>query len=311
MLSWFERLIDPYKDVPLVQPPAKLGAFYRHYLRHVWWAYALIMVMGLAGSLIEVSLFTFVGKLVDLAKAAANPRSFFEDNGQILLVMALVALVARPIAFGLHALLINQTVNANVTNMVRWQQHRYMLRQSLSFFQNDFAGRIANKIIQTGPAMRQTVVEIADALWYVAIYWTSAAIIFFEMDARLLVPLLIWLAGFLAMIWFFVPRLVERATIVSEARSTLTGRIVDSYTNILTVKLFAHTEGEDDYAKEAISDHLVKFKRQMRMITALEITQWILTGMLITGTLGCRFGSGPRISYRLARSRLRLASSYA
>ncbi len=286
MLSWFERLIDPYRDLPLVQPPSRLGAFYRHYLRHVWWAYALIMLMGLAGSLIEVSLFTFVGKLVDMAKAAADPRSFFEDHWQILLVMALVAVVARPIAFGLHALLINQTVNANVTNMVRWQQHRYVLRQSLSFFQNDFAGRIANKIMQTGPALRQTVVEIADALWYVAIYWTSAAVIFFEMDARLLIPLLIWLAGFLAMIWFFVPRLVERATIVSEARSTLTGRIVDSYTNILTVKLFAHTEGEDAYAKEAVSDHLEKFKRQMRLITAQEMMQWVLTGMLITGTTG-------------------------
>jgi ATP-binding cassette subfamily B multidrug efflux pump len=242
--------------------------------------------MGLAGSLIEVSLFTFVGKIVDMAKAAANPRAFFEEHGQTLLWMALVALVARPIAFGLHALLINQTVNANVTNMVRWQQHRYMLRQSLSFFQNDFAGRIANKIMQTGSALRQTVVEIVDALWFVAIYWTSAAIIFFELDARLLVPLLIWLAGFLTMIWFFVPRLIKRATVVSEARSTLTGRIVDSYTNILTVKLFAHTEGEDGYAKEAISDHLVKFKAQMRMITGLEMTQWLLTGMLITGTTG-------------------------
>src|SRR5579883_254373 len=249
MLSWFERLIDPYKDVPIVEPPSRLGAFYWHYLRRVWWAYALIMVFGLIGALIEVSLFAFVGKIVDLAKAAADPSSFFEEHGRTLILMALVALVARPVAFGLHALLINQTVNANVLNMVRWQQHRYILRQSLAFFQNDFAGRIANKIMQTGPALRQTVVEIVDALWFVAIYWTSAAFIFFELDARLLIPLLLWLAGFLGMIWFFVPRLIERATIVSHARSLLTGRIVDSYTNILTVKLFAHTEGEDAYAK--------------------------------------------------------------
>ncbi len=286
MLSWFERLIDPYKDVPIVEPPSRLGAFYWHYLRRVWWAYALIMVFGLIGALIEVSLFAFVGKIVDLAKAAADPSSFFEEHGRTLILMALVALVARPVAFGLHALLINQTVNANVLNMVRWQQHRYILRQSLAFFQNDFAGRIANKIMQTGPALRQTVVEIVDALWFVAIYWTSAAFIFFELDARLLIPLLLWLAGFLGMIWFFVPRLIERATIVSHARSLLTGRIVDSYTNILTVKLFAHTEGEDAYAKEAISDHLQKLKNQLRWITSMEITQWVLTGMLITGTTG-------------------------
>jgi ATP-binding cassette subfamily B multidrug efflux pump len=286
MLSWFERLIDPYKDVPIVQPPSTLGAFYRHYLRDVWWAYALIMVFGLIGSLIEVSLFAFVGKIVDLAKSAANPGAFFEEHGRTLLWMAFVAMIARPLAFGLHALFINQTVNANVTNMVRWQQHRYILRQSLSFFQNDFAGRIAQKVIQTGPAFRQSLVEAVDALWFVAIYWTSAAVIFFELDARLLWPLLLWMAGFLVTIRYFVPKLIAKSTTVSEARSMLTGRIVDSYTNILTVKLFAHTDGEDAYAREAIEDHTAKFKDQMRTITGLEMCQWILTGMLIVFTTG-------------------------
>jgi ATP-binding cassette subfamily B multidrug efflux pump len=286
MLSWFERLIDPYKDVPLEQPPGKLGAFYWHYLRHVWWVYAAIMLVGLAGALIEVSLFAFVGRIVDLAKSAGDPASFFEEHGRTLIWMALVALVARPVAFGLHALLINQTAAASVMNFVRWQQHRYMLRQSLSFFQNDFAGRLANKVMQTGGSMRQTVVEIVDALWFVAIYWTSAAVIFFDLDWRLVIPLLVWLLGFLGLVWFFVPRLIRMATVVSDARSTLTGRIVDSYTNILTVKLFAHTEGEDAYAKEAISDHIQKMKKQLRWITGLEMMQWVLTGLLITGTTG-------------------------
>ncbi len=286
MLSWFERLIDPYKDVPIVQPPSRLGAFYRHYLRPIWWVYALIMLFGMLGSLIEVALYAFLGKIVDAAKAAANPAEFFEQHGRMLFWMAFVALVARPIAFGLHGMLINQTANSNVMNMVRWQQHRYILRQSLTFFQNDFAGRIANKLMQSGGALRQSVVEAVDALWYIGIYWTSAAIIFFELDARLLAPLVGFLAGFVAMIWYFVPKLIERATAVSEARSLLIGRIVDSYTNILTVKLFAHTEGEDAYAREAISDHLLKLRTQLRMITGLEMTQWVLTGMLITGTSG-------------------------
>jgi ATP-binding cassette subfamily B multidrug efflux pump len=286
MLSWFERLIDPYRDVPIEQPPGRLMPFYWHYLRHVWWVYALIMAVGLAGALIEVSLLAFVGQIVDLAKSSKNPQAFFEENGRTLMWMAFVALVARPVAFGLHALLLNQTANANVMNMARWQQHRYMLRQSLSFFQNDFAGRLANKIMQTGPALRQTVGEIVDALWFVAIYWTSAAVIFFDLDWRLVIPLVLWLLTFLGMTWFFVPRLIRYATIVSDARSMLTGRIVDSYTNILTVKLFAHTEGEDGYAKEAISDHLNKLKKQLRWITGMELTQWVLTGMLITGTTG-------------------------
>ncbi len=286
MLSWFEKLVDPFKDFPLEQPPNKLGAFYWHYLRRVWWLYALIMLVGLAGALIEVSLFAFVGQIVDLAKSAPNSGAFFQEHGRTLLWMAFVALIARPVAFGFHALLINQTANANVMNMVRWQQHRYMLRQSLSFFQNDFAGRLANKIMQTGGALRQTVVEIVDALWFVAIYWTSAAVIFFDLDWRLVIPLLLWLVTFLVSVWFFVPRLIRYATTVSDARSTLTGRIVDSYTNILTVKLFAHTEGEDAYAKEAVSDLLLKMKKQLRWITGIEMTQWVLTGMLITGTTG-------------------------
>jgi len=286
MLSWFEKLIDPFKEVPVQQPPGKLGAFYWHFLRPVWWVYALIMFCGLVGALIEVSLFAFVGKIVDLAKSAKDPASFFDEHGTTLMWMAFVALIARPVAFSLHALLINQTANANVMSMVRWQQHRYMLRQSLAFFQNDFAGRLANKIMQTGGALRQTVVEVVDALWFVAIYWTSAAVIFFDLDWRLVIPLVLWLLTFLGMIWFFVPRLIRYATIVSDARSMLTGRIVDSYTNILTVKLFAHTEGEDAYAKEAISDHLNKLKKQLRWITGMELTQWVLTGMLITGTTG-------------------------
>ena len=286
MLSWFEKLIDPFREVPVQQPPGKLGAFYWHFLRPVWWVYALIMLFGLAGALIDVSLLAFVGKIVDLAKSAKDPASFFDVHGQTLLWMAFVVLVARPVAFGLHALLINQTANANVMSMVRWQQHRYMLRQSLSFFQNDFAGRLANKIMQTGGALRQTVVEIVDALWFVAIYWTSAAVIFFDLDWRLVIPLVLWMLTFLGTMWFFVPRLIRYATIVSDARSMLTGRIVDSYTNILTVKLFAHTEGEDAYAKEAISDHLNKLKKQLRWITGMEMTQWVLTGLLITGTTG-------------------------
>ena len=286
MLYWFERLIDPYKSVPLRQPPSTLPAFYWYYVRPIWWAFAAIMAIGLIASLIEVSLFTFVGKIVDLAKSAENPAVFFDVHGRTLVWMAAIALIARPLAFGLHAMLINNAVNANFTNMVRWQQHRYLLRQSLSFFQNDFAGRIANKVMQTGQALRQTVVELVDALWFVAIYWTSAAVIFFDLDPRLLGPLLVWLAGFTAMVWYFVPLLIKRATIVSDARSTLTGRIVDSYTNIFTVKLFAHTEGEDAYAKEAISDHNRKLWVQLRVITWLELTQWILTGMLIAGTTG-------------------------
>jgi ATP-binding cassette subfamily B multidrug efflux pump len=286
MLRWFESLIDPYKTYDIERPPSTLIAFYWHYVRNVWWAFAAIMFFGLAGALIEVSLFTFLGQLVDLAKNAESPEKFFEENGRTLIFMAAVAVLFRPVAFAIHAIFINQTVNAKFMNMVRWRTHRYVLRQSLSFFQNDFAGRIANKIMQTGPAVRQTVVEIVDALWFVIIYAVSALVIFFQADPILMLPLILWVIGFVLTMRHFIPQIQEKSTIMAEARSTLTGRIVDSYTNIFTVKLFAHNDGEDEYAREAISDQTEKLQDQLRLITRMEITLWLLNGMLIAGTTG-------------------------
>ncbi|ADP70617.1 ABC transporter related protein [Rhodomicrobium vannielii ATCC 17100] len=286
MFSWFEKLIDPFKTVPLTRPPQKLLAFYWHYIGGVWWVFGLVLISGVVAALIEVALFTFVGQIVDFAKAAENPAAFFHDHGRTLIFMAIVALVIRPIAFTIHSLLINQSINANTQALVRWRQHRYTLRQSLSFFQNDFAGRIANRIMQTGQSLRQSAIDLVDALWYVAIYWLSAAVIFFDLDARLVIPLLLWLVGFGVMVWYFVPRLIRMAVTVSEARSTLMGRVTDSYANILTVKLFAHTASEEAYAKDAISDHLHKLQAQLRVITLFEMCQWVLTGLLIAGTTG-------------------------
>ncbi len=286
MLRWFETLVDPYRKYDIVRPPNRLLPFYWHYVRNVWPAFVAVMVFGLAGALIEVSLFTFMGKLVDLAKNATSPSAFFEENGRTLIWMAVVAVILRPLAFAMHAIFINQTINAKFMNLVRWQTHRYVLRQSLSFFQNDFAGRIANKIMQTGPAVRQTVVEIVDALWFVMIYSVSALIIFFQADWKLMLPLIVWMIGFVLTMRFFVPRVQQKSAIMAEARSTLTGRIVDSYTNIFTVKLFAYNDGEDRYAQEAISDQTEKLLDQLRLITKMEITLWLLNGMLIAGTTG-------------------------
>ncbi len=286
MLRWFETLIDPYRKYEIVRPPDRLVPFYWHYVRNVWPAFIAVMFFGLAGALIEVALFTFMGQLVDLAKNATSPAAFFDENWTTLIWMAFVAVVLRPLAFAMHAIFINQTINAKFMNLVRWQTHRYVLRQSLSFFQNDFAGRIANKIMQTGPAVRQTVVEIVDALWFVIIYAVSALVIFFQADWKLMIPLILWVIGFAMTMRYFIPRVQEKSTIMAEARSTLTGRVVDSYTNIFTVKLFAYNDGEDRYAQEAISDQTEKLQDQLRIITRMEITLWLLNGLLIAGTTG-------------------------
>ncbi len=284
MLAWFERLCDPYRPGPPGAPPDRLWPFYLHYAHQIRWLVIATMAVGLAAALVEVALFAFLGQLVDLVRAADTPASFFADHAGTLVWMAVVALVARPVLFGIHALLVNQGITAGFTNLIRWQTHRYVLRQSLGFFQNDFAGRIANKIMQTAPALRESVVQVVDALWFVSIYTLSALALFWDADARLMVPLILWVAGFVAAIAYFVPRVKDRAAIMSEARSTLTGRIVDSYTNMMTVKLFAHADREDRYAARAIDDHTAKFHAQLRLITGMEIVIWALNGALITAT---------------------------
>ncbi|WP_088345209.1 MULTISPECIES: ABC transporter ATP-binding protein [Rhodomicrobium] len=286
MFSWFETRIDPVRPSSLETPPAHWTQFFWHFVRQVWPGFLAILSMGFFVGIIEVSLFAFLGQLVDLAKAAPTPADFFSQQGGTLLWMAFIALVLRPIFAAFHIIAINQVINANFTNMIRWQTHRYVLRQSLSFFQNDFAGRIANKIIQTGPSLREAMVQISDAMWFVLIYTGGAILLFSEADWRLIVPLLIWLVFYVLSMVYFVPRLKVSSTAMSEVRSTLTGRIVDSYTNITTVKLFAHTQGEDEYAKEALLEHNRTFHAMLRLTTSYEVAVIILNGFLIVGTSG-------------------------
>jgi len=284
MLAWFERLIDPYRPGPAGAPPERLWPFYLHYARQIRWLIVATLAVGLCAALVEVALFAFLGQLVDMVRAAETPERFFADHAGTLLWMGFVALVARPVLLAMHALLINQGVTAGFTNLVRWQTHRWVLRQSLGFFQNDFAGRIANKIMQTGPSLRESVIQVVDALWFVSIYTLSALALFWDADARLMVPLILWIGGFVAAIAYFVPRVGRRAAVMSEARSTLTGRIVDSYTNMATVKLFAHTDREEAHAKRAFDDHTATFNAQLRVITGMEVTIWALNGTLVTTT---------------------------
>ena len=150
MFRWFETRIATFPDAPPARPPETLFAFYRHFVQPIWPVFAILLVAGLLGSVIEVSLLAFVGSLVDMMKNAQSPAQFFADHGTVLLVMAFIALIARPAVSTAHELIKNQIIAAPVSTRIRWLTHRYVLRQSLGFFQNDFAGRVANKIVQTG-----------------------------------------------------------------------------------------------------------------------------------------------------------------
>ena len=286
MLAWFEKHIDPFARGSDSKPPSALLAFYWNYMQPVWPVFILMLVVGFAGSIIEVSLFAYIGGLVDRMRLAPDPNTFFRDHWALLTWMAFVAAILRPLAFGFSDLVKNQTISAPFTNRIRWQTHRWVLRQSLGYFQNDFAGRIANKIMQTGPALRESVAQCIEAVWFVLIYTVSALILFAQADWRLTLPLLAWIVAYILALRFFVPRVKARAIANSDARSRLTGRVVDSYTNILTVKLFARADREDDYVAEGMRIHMEAFKAQLRMITFMNTVVWTTNGFLMVGTGG-------------------------
>jgi ATP-binding cassette subfamily B multidrug efflux pump len=283
IFRWFESLIDIFREAPDRAPPKGVVRFYAYYLRQVWKVFAAALVVGLAVALIEVALFDFLGRVVDMAQK--TPAAvFFQTHWRTLAWMGFVVVILRPMAIGLHDLLVNQTLSPGMTNMVRWQHHRYVLKQSLSFFQNDFAGRIANRIMQTAPALRESAVQVVDALWYVSVYAGTSVYLFAKADVWLALPLVLWIAAYIGMLVFFVPRVKERSWKASEARSRLMGRIVDGYSNVMTLKLFAHTHREEAYAKEAMQEQTDKVRSSSRMITSMDVAITSLNGLLIAGT---------------------------
>ena len=281
----FEQLIDIFREAPTAAPPSTVWAFYLYYLRQVWPMFAALLVVGLIAALIEVSLFSYLSTLIDLTQGTPN-TDFFRVHSSELIWMAVVALIIRPVFFGLHDLLVHQTLSPSMTSLIRWQNHSYVLKQSLNFFQNDFAGRIAQRIMQTGNSLRDSAVQAVDALWHVLIYAISSLVLFAEADWRLMIPLLTWIVLYIGALYYFVPRVKERSVVSSDARSKLMGRIVDGYTNITTLKLFAHTNYEQQYAREAIIEQTEKTQLASRVVTSMDVTITSMNGLLIVSTSG-------------------------
>ncbi len=280
MLRRFEALLDPTAGVPAPPPNAGLVRFYWFYIRQVTGLTAALFVFGGLIAILDTMIPAFIGRVVSLV-SSQSPDTLFRDHGSALLGMGGVLLIARPLAFVAHNILVNQIVNPGLSNMIRWQNHWHVVRQSWTFFQNDFAGRIANRVLQTGPALRESLVLAFDAAWYILVYGSSALVLLGRLDWRLMLPMVFWFLIYSAMLGFFVPRLRDRSRRVSEMRSTLTGRVVDSYTNILTVKLFARAADEDQFVRDAIDDHTAAFRDQTRMTTAYTSTLVLMNATLI------------------------------
>ena len=280
MRSWFERLILPLVESPVTRPPDTLLAFYRHFLAPVKGTIVAVLLISLVTAVTEMGLFVFLGWIVD--RATTTPKEvFFHEHWPELVAMALVIVLLRPVNAILSRSFGQLGLMPALTFSVRWQSYRYVLRQSLAFFQNDFAGRIAQKVLQTGPALRDTVGGLIDGIWTLFIYLGGTLWLFIGIDTWLTVPIAAWTAAYVLVIVYLVPPVRLRSAAVAEANSGLSGRIVDSYSNIQSVKLFAHAEREDAFAYEGFRNHLDAYRRFALTVANLQVTLTVINSLLI------------------------------
>ncbi|MET4000201.1 ABC transporter ATP-binding protein [Marinobacterium sp. MBR-109] len=283
MFTFFERLTQAFPERPIEQPPQGLWAFFRFYCRGYEKALLLLGVMTLVVASIEVAMFGFLGNLVDWL-GSREPSELFAQEGVRLWGMTLLVLVVMPLAVVAHSMLFHQSLFINMSAAIRWNAHRYLLGQSHRFYQNEFAGRLATKVMQTSESLRETVMKLLDVLLYVLVYLSGMTALIISADWRLSMPLLAWVACYLFLLFVQVPRLKRHASLQADAQSEMTGRIVDSYTNFHTLKLFAHSEREHEYARRSMQGFLDTVYPLMRRITGLNIALWMLNALLIFST---------------------------
>ena len=285
MFRFFENLVDPYCDYPEVdRPPTRLWPFlltYAQPFRRVFWLTAIMSVVVAA---VEIGLISYMGRVVDIL--VGPPEQVWADHGTELLIVAAFILILRPVLQVLDVLLLNNTILPNFGTLIRWRAHRHVLRQSVGWFENDFAGRIANRIMQTPPAAGEVVFQIFDAITFALAYLIGAGVLLWAADPRLLLPLAIWFALYALLTSWTVKRVGPASQAASDARSTVTGRVVDSYSNIHSVKMFAHHSHELDHAKDAIETSRQTFQKEMRIFTIMDGVLVALNGVLIVGVVG-------------------------
>ncbi len=284
MFRYLESFIDPFKRVETT-PPDRLWPYLLDNLKPFRGVLAAVSAMSLSVALIETGLIYYAGRLVDLM-AASGPESFSARHGIELAVVVLLILIARPLVIVGSIGLLNHGMSVNLLEQVRWRAHRHLLGQSVGFFQNDFAGRIANRVMQTGPAVEDSTYMFFEAIWYAAAYVLGATLILVNADPRLVLPIALWLAAYVTLLYVLVPKIGTASKRMSDARSLVTGRIVDSYTNMQTVKLFAHAAREEAYARTAMAIHRLRFARLLQRMTNMTAGLAVLNGVLIVATVG-------------------------
>ncbi|MCS5587885.1 MAG: ABC transporter ATP-binding protein/permease [Porticoccaceae bacterium] len=283
MFGFFERLINPFPAESPQKPPRGIYQFCRHYTRGIEYWLILMAFLTAVTAVSEALLFGILGQVVDWL-VSSDPETFFADSWETLVAMTVFVLVVIPVASALHSMVVHQTLMGNFPMSVRWMAHRYLLSQSYGFFQNEFSGRIATKVMQTALAVRDTVMKLLNVILFLIIYLATTLILVASADPRLCLPLLVWLLVYIFVQRHFVPRMKNIAMLQADARSLMTGRIVDSYTNIITLKLFSHSAREAAYVKDGMSEFLDTVHPQMRLVTKLNIYLWTLNMLLVFST---------------------------
>ncbi len=285
MIRWFETILTPTAPPPPGEPPDGLAAFYWHFVRQSRSLVIALFTVGTLSALLDALIPAFFGRVVALT-TRYQPGELWAQAGWQFVGMAAVLLVVRPGALLLRNLVTNQAIVPGLTNLVRWQSHWHVVRQSWTFFQNDFAGRVANRVMQVGPALRESVVATTNAVWYIIIYGGSAMLLMGHADARLAIPMALWFVVYAVLLRWFVPRARARSRRNSEARSAVTGGVVDSYTNILTVKLFARATDEDAYVSELIDEQTGFYRSSTRLLTLWALMLQVTNAFMVVGTAG-------------------------
>ncbi|MCF6233052.1 MAG: ABC transporter ATP-binding protein/permease [Rhodobacteraceae bacterium] len=285
MFRFFENLVDPYVDYPEEdRPPTRLWPFMRAYSEPFYKVFAWTALISVIVAAVEVGLIYYMGRVVDLM--GGDPASVWETHGTELILVALFIILIRPLIHILDVVLLNNAIMPNFGTLIRWRAHKHVLRQSVGWFENDFAGRIANRIMQTPPAAGEVIFQVFDAISFSLAYLIGAAVLLMLADVRLLLPLLIWFGFYALLIRWTIARVGPASKAASDARSAVTGRVVDAYTNIHSVKMFAHHESELSYAKDAIESTRKTFQIEMRIFSKMDMVLVTLNGFLIVGVVG-------------------------
>jgi len=290
MFGWFEKRLDPFPSSAPSVPPKKLLPFVWHYVQPAWPWLLLLGLMSMGIAVAEAMLYKFLGSIVDWL-STANRETFFADEGWHLMVMAGLVLFLLPLMGAIHTMTMHQTLAGNFGMIARWKMHRFLLRHSMNFFANEFAGRVSTKVMQTALAIREVALKVIDVFVYAISFVVSMLFMVAAADWRLVIPLLVWLGIYMGILTYFVPKLGRLAQEQADARSMMTGRIVDSYTNISTIKLFSHAGREERYAREGMNVFLGTVHRQMRKISGFNILIDLNNAVVLfsTATLGLYF----------------------